>query len=382
MTTPLARRRAGDRGGRRVHDPGPPGSGLPRAGGRLLERGRRSRRPAPRHGDRSRSRRHSAGSSRPRPSRSPRPTCWPASRSTSCRTTRSVASRSDPARSPSPASATTSAELIPAATLHRRRRLGRRGPRRGATDSLATAPPVDRPNRPVPYLSGIEFRFFDDAGRAGRLPIERATLDAASGLPPAMAAGARGRADGSRALRYPGATLTAVLLNLRPGHPEFAKPAVRTALLAAIDRRRLITDAFAMAAAPGDRAHPARVGAVRSDRRPARPLRPGRGQDGAQEGRLDAGRRRLAPARGRRRPIVHRAAEPGRGVEPGCVRGGRRPSPGTGRALGLSVTHVAAAARRVRDRAAGDAATSAPRSATSRSASTPTCIRCWPRARP
>jgi peptide/nickel transport system substrate-binding protein len=53
---------------------------------------------------------------------------------------------------------------------------------------------------------------------------------------------------GSRALRYPGSTLTAVLLNLRPGHPEFANPAVRTALLAAIDRRRLIDDAFAMGA--------------------------------------------------------------------------------------------------------------------------------------
>ncbi len=74
------------------------------------------------------------------------------------------------------------------------------------------------------------------------------SLDAASGLPPdlghELASGT-----GSRALRYPGATLTAVLLNLRPGHPEFADPAVRTALLAAIDRPRLITDAFAMAAA-------------------------------------------------------------------------------------------------------------------------------------
>ena len=56
--------------------------------------------------------------------------------------------------------------------------------------------------------------------------------------------------DGSRTLSYPGATLTTVLLNLRPGHPEFSKPAVRTALLEAIDRSRIIADAFAMAARP------------------------------------------------------------------------------------------------------------------------------------
>jgi peptide/nickel transport system substrate-binding protein len=55
-------------------------------------------------------------------------------------------------------------------------------------------------------------------------------------------------AKGSRAVRYPGSTLTAVLLNLRPGHPGFSNPAVRTALLAAIDRPKLIADAFAMAA--------------------------------------------------------------------------------------------------------------------------------------
>ena len=59
-----------------------------------------------------------------------------------------------------------------------------------ATDSLATPPPLGRPTRPVPYLPGIEFRFFDDpdaladAYRAGG-------LDAASGLPPAMGRDAR-----------------------------------------------------------------------------------------------------------------------------------------------------------------------------------------------
>ena len=38
--------------------------------------------------------------------------------------------------------------------------------------------------------------------------------------------------------------MTAALLNLRPGHPEFATPAIRTGLLAAIDRERLAKEAF------------------------------------------------------------------------------------------------------------------------------------------
>jgi peptide/nickel transport system substrate-binding protein len=43
--------------------------------------------------------------------------------------------------------------------------------------------------------------------------------------------------------------MTAVLLNLRPGHPEFSNPAVRTALLEAIDRAKLASEAFAAGAA-------------------------------------------------------------------------------------------------------------------------------------
>jgi peptide/nickel transport system substrate-binding protein len=115
-----------------------------------------------------------------------------------------------------------------------------------ATDSLATPARPDRPSRPVPYLAGIEFHFYDapdalaDAYRAG-------DLDGASGLPPELTR-ELAREDGSRALNYPGSTLTAVLLNLRPGHPEFADPAVRTALLEAIDRGAIVSDAFATAA--------------------------------------------------------------------------------------------------------------------------------------
>ena len=44
-----------------------------------------------------------------------------------------------------------------------------------ATDSLTTAAPTIRPQRPVPYLAGIDLRFYDDPDdladdyRAGRL---------------------------------------------------------------------------------------------------------------------------------------------------------------------------------------------------------------------
>src|SRR3954447_1969870 len=115
-------------------------------------------------------------------------------------------------------------------------------------DSLSTATPTSRPQRPLPYLAGIEFRFYDSpTDLAG--DFESGELDAASGLPPAIAA-QLGSQPGARLARYPGATLTAALVNLRPGHPEFATAAIRTGLLAAIDRDGLAKDAFAGLVAP------------------------------------------------------------------------------------------------------------------------------------
>ncbi len=139
---------------------------------------------------------------------------------------------------------TDSAELVPAVTVMPN--VGPSASPSSGTDSLATPAPTQRPSRPIPYLPAMEFRYFDTpsalaaAYRAGE-------LDAASGLSPALTA-ELASAKGSRLVRYPGSTLTAVLLNLRPGHPEFADPAVRTALLAAIDRGALIDRAFAMVA--------------------------------------------------------------------------------------------------------------------------------------
>ncbi|HSL77685.1 MAG TPA: ABC transporter substrate-binding protein, partial [Candidatus Limnocylindrales bacterium] len=115
-------------------------------------------------------------------------------------------------------------------------------------DSLATPTPTNRPSRPTPYLSGIDFRFYDDPADLAS-DFEAGELDGASGLPPSTAA-ALAETPGARLLRYPSATLTAALLNLRPGHPEFSTPGVRGGLLAAIDREDLAKAAFAGLVAP------------------------------------------------------------------------------------------------------------------------------------
>jgi len=137
-----------------------------------------------------------------------------------------------------------SAELVPAATVTAER--GGPGASEPIVDSLATASPTDRPATVSPYLAGIEFRYFDEvdalvsAYRAGE-------LDAASGLPPDVA-GDLASSPGSRLMRYPGSTLTAVLFNLRPNRHVFTTPAIRTAFLAAIDRPAMIDEAFGMVA--------------------------------------------------------------------------------------------------------------------------------------
>ena len=121
-------------------------------------------------------------------------------------------------------------------------------PSPAATDSLTTPGPTRRPSRPEPYLAGITFRYFGDADELAA-SFRAGQLDAASGLPPEVAA-QLATTDGARLVRYPGSTLAAVLMNLRPRHPEFATPSIRTGYLAAIDQSKLITAAFAGLAAP------------------------------------------------------------------------------------------------------------------------------------
>ena len=134
------------------------------------------------------------------------------------------------------------AELVPAAVVLTSGEVpGESSP--GTVDSLATPAPTARPTIAMPKLAGIEFRYFDDADTLAAA-YRAGDLDGASGLSPALA-GELAALPGSRMLRYPGSTLTAVLINLRPNRHVFTTPAIRTGVLAAIDRPALIDAAFA-----------------------------------------------------------------------------------------------------------------------------------------
>jgi peptide/nickel transport system substrate-binding protein len=106
----------------------------------------------------------------------------------------------------------------------------------------ATGAPVgsDAPSEalPRPYLDAIELNFYDDAA-ALRAAWDEGLLDGASGLGPADAASLAAE-PGTRLVRYPSSTLLGVVLNLRAGHTSFGSPAVRKALLEAIDRDAIL----------------------------------------------------------------------------------------------------------------------------------------------
>ena len=118
------------------------------------------------------------------------------------------------------------------------------------TDSLGTPAPSVPGGAPMPYLDGIEFRFFD-AADALVAAFDAGELDGASGLAPADAA-ALADGPGARLLGYPSTTLLSVTLNLRPSHPEFRDVAVRRALLAAIDRDAIVRTVLARSATRAD----------------------------------------------------------------------------------------------------------------------------------
>jgi dipeptide transport system substrate-binding protein len=102
----------------------------------------------------------------------------------------------------------------------------------------------------VPRLAGIELQFFNDPASLAAA-WKAGGLDGASGLPAADATRLAAE-PGSRLLRYPTSTLTAVVLNLRKSRPEFRDPHVRVALLRAIDRDRIVADAYAGGAVRAD----------------------------------------------------------------------------------------------------------------------------------
>ncbi len=106
------------------------------------------------------------------------------------------------------------------------------------TDSFMTPRPTARPDVAIPYISTMELRWYDDIELL-RHDWQSGSLDAVSGLAPADAIDLADGA-GARLVRYPGTTLFGVLLDLRPSHKAFLDPAVRRALLAAIDRRTIV----------------------------------------------------------------------------------------------------------------------------------------------
>ncbi len=112
---------------------------------------------------------------------------------------------------------------------------GNPAPSAASPSATATATPAAVGDR----IGEVELRFFDDAAGA-RSAFLAGQVDAVGGLGPDDVAAAMARA-GSRTVRYPWADLTAVVLNQRTAHPEFAAAGVRRSLLSAIDRPGVLT---------------------------------------------------------------------------------------------------------------------------------------------
>jgi ABC-type transport system substrate-binding protein len=110
----------------------------------------------------------------------------------------------------------------------------------------AKATLVPAPASTTAGLDGVELHFYADPQRLAE-DYRSGQLDGVSGLDATQAADL-GTTSGSQVFRYPGSTLTAVLLNLRPTHPEFASAAVRSALLQAIDVPAIASSAYGMSA--------------------------------------------------------------------------------------------------------------------------------------
>jgi peptide/nickel transport system substrate-binding protein len=119
-----------------------------------------------------------------------------------------------------------------------------------STDPLATARPTPRPAGAPAGLPRLEFRFFDDAASL-EAAFRAGQLDVASGLEPADAVRLAGDT-GAASIRDGATTLATVALNLRPSHPAFADPRTRKALLAAIDRSRIVSVVFGGGAVQAD----------------------------------------------------------------------------------------------------------------------------------
>lgn len=118
-----------------------------------------------------------------------------------------------------------------------------------ADDSLFT--PWPRPSAVAARanLDELQVKFYPDEA-ALTAALAAGDVDAASGLSDASLDSLASDATLERHV-YPTTTLSTVLLNLRPAHPELRDPRARTGLLEAIDRDRLVRDVLG---GNGDRA--------------------------------------------------------------------------------------------------------------------------------
>ncbi|MFN8630370.1 MAG: ABC transporter substrate-binding protein [Chloroflexota bacterium] len=97
-----------------------------------------------------------------------------------------------------------------------------------------TVAPTATPDPDGKTFAKIEVDFFDSED-ALTAAFAAGQIDAAAGLS-ATATKAMAGSTGAKVVAYPTTTLTAILLNLRPTHPELRDPDVRKALMGAIDR--------------------------------------------------------------------------------------------------------------------------------------------------
>ena len=141
--------------------------------------------------------------------------------------------------------------------------------REPSLDPLATTRPAAHEGATEPAIDRIELSFFDDAESVSAA-FRDGRVDAASGLDPAAAA-TLGELPGSRLLREPSTTLTAVGLNLRPDHPELGDARTRKALLEAIDRGRILSVVYGGLASSANGLIPPTSWAYDPDASPATP---------------------------------------------------------------------------------------------------------------
>ncbi len=201
--------------------------------------------------------------------------------------------------------------------------------------------PAPAGDLPLPYLPGIELRFYDSAESLSAA-WRSGSLDAVSGLSPSGVAGLAGSTADSTLVRYPGSTLLSIAPNLRSTRPALRDPAVRRALLAAIDRDSIVAVELAGLARRADAPIPPTSWAFDSQKSPEIAFDP----DGAVAGLVAAGWTQGDAGwtpRGASEPITIALIGPDRAANPAAFATAQAVVTAW-RAIGLLVTHETPAA--------------------------------------